>query len=273
MFRTKVIKEVLMCRPSHYSVSYAINPWMVPGSASKNLAQIQWKKLVKTYLNLGIKVHEINQKKGLPDMVFSTDQGIVFRKKFIVSNFKYPQRKGERRDYLHWFEKHKFEINFLPKGIFFEGSGDCLFFREILFTGTGFRTSKNAYKYLSSKLGAQAFPLKLINPYFYHLDTALMVLNEESVFYYAQAFDGKSQKLLKKIVPNLISLSLSEVRNFATNSVVTDHKVIINANLTTFKKRLEKLGYRAIEIDMSEFIKSGGASHCLTQVIKEQWQE
>ncbi|MBI2020771.1 amidinotransferase [Candidatus Daviesbacteria bacterium] len=267
--KNRIVLEVLMCRPTYYSISYTINPWMIPGSENKNMAQIQWENLVATYRSLGIKVNFLDQQQGLPDMVFSTDEGIVFKKKVVVSNFRYPQRRRERSPYLEWFEKHGFKPTFLPKGIFFEGSGDCLFFNHLAFVGTGFRTSKKAAEFLSAKLDIEVFPLQLINPYFFHLDTACFPLNSETAFYYPEAFDEKSQKILKKVVPNLIALTAFEARNFAANSVVTDHQVIINRNLPTFANTLAKLGYLPIEVDLNEFKKAGGAAHCLTNVLKE----
>lgn len=259
-----------MCRPLYYSISYTINPWMVPGSENKNIAYIQWEKLVRVYKQLGIKVNLIDQKPNLPDMVFATDQGIPFQDKFVVSNFRYAERRKETKAYLDWIKSYGFKLMFLPKGIFLEGGGDCIFFGKFLLVGTGFRTSKKVCKFLSSRLGIKILCLNLINHYFYHLDTALFVLNDETIFYYPQAFSKKSQKVLQNIVPNLIPLTDFEVRNFAANSVVTDNQVIINRNLPSFKNTLKSLGYEAIEVDLNEFTKSGGAAHCLTQVLKEK---
>lgn len=265
---SKVIKEVLMCRPLFYSISYTINPWMVPGSENKNIAQLQWEKLFQTFKSLGIKVKLIDQKPNLPDMVFATDQGIVRGKKVYMSNFRYSERKGERKPYLKWFEDHGYEPIFLPKEAQFEGNGECLFFREKLFVGIGFRANENTCKYLSKFLKIEVLPLELINPYFYHLDTALFVLNDDVVFYYPLAFSKKSQELLQKLVPNLTAFTDFEVRNFAANSVATKDKVIVNRNLPTFRDTLAKFGYQAIEVDVNEFTKAGGAAHCLANVLK-----
>lgn len=268
--KTKIIKEVLMCRPSFYSISYTINPWMIPGSENKNIAQIQWDKLVQTYHNLNIKIHLINQKEGLPDMVFATDQGVVWGKKVFMSSFRYKERQGERAPYLKWFKDHNFEVKFFPKNAYFEGNGECLFFNGVMLIGIGFRANLLTCKCFKKALGVEVVPLELINPYFYHLDTAAFVLNDQTIFYYPQAFSKKSQKVLKKLVPNLIPFSDFEVRNFAANSVVTDHQVIVNRNLPTFRKTLDEIEYSAIEVDLNEFTKSGGAAHCLTNVLKEE---
>lgn len=267
--QTKVIKEVLMCRPSHFSISYTINPWMKIGSENKDLTSLQWDKLLQTYKSLGIKVNIIDQQASNPDMVFATDQGIVQGKKVIMSNFRFKERRGERKPYQEWFISHDYELEFIPEQAHFEGNGECLFFGQKLLIGIGFRVNMLTCKYLAKALQIDVMPLELINPFFYHLDTALFVLNENSVFYYPAAFSKKSQNILKKLIPNLIEFNDFEANNFAANSVVTDHTVILNKTLPNFRSILAKLGYTAIEVDISEFAKAGGGAHCLTNVLKE----
>lgn len=267
--QVKVIKDVLMCRPLHFSIAYSINPWMKVGSEDKDLARLQWEKLYKTYLSLGIKVNVLAQLPNNPDMVFATDQGIVYGKKVLMSNFRFKQRRRERRPYKEWFKNRGYEIEFIPGEAYFEGNGECLFFGQKLLIGTGFRANQLTCRYLSKALNVQVIPLELINPFFYHLDTALFVLNEETVFYYPQAFSKKSQTILKRLIPNLIALSDFEANNFAANSVVTDHKVIVNKTLPNFRNTLKMLRYQAIEVDISEFAKAGGGAHCLTNVLEE----
>lgn len=267
--KVRVIKEVLMCKPLYYSISYTINPWMMPGSENKNVAYRQWERLVEIYEQLGIKINLIYQRPSLPDMVFATDQGVIQGKKIFMSSFRYKERQGERKPYLEWFKNHNYEINFFPKNAYFEGNGECLFFKDVLLIGIGYRANLLTCKCFKKALKMEVIPLELISPYFYHLDTAVFVLNNQTMFYYPAAFSKKSQKVLQKLVPNLISLTDFEARNFAANSVVTNHQVIINRNLPSFKNILKSLGYEALEVDLHEFAKSGGAAHCLTQVLKE----
>src|SRR5690625_704150 len=80
-----------MCRPSHFTVSYEINPWMhtsVP--TDTDLAVSQWEQLYNTYLELGHQVELIEPAEGLPDMVYSANgallsDGVVYTAKFTRS--------------------------------------------------------------------------------------------------------------------------------------------------------------------------------------------
>ncbi len=76
--RVPTKRTVLMCRPTHFTVSYRINPWMHPEEPTDtSLAVRQWDVLYQTYLDLGFDVHLIDPIAGLPDMVYAANGGFV----------------------------------------------------------------------------------------------------------------------------------------------------------------------------------------------------
>lgn len=268
---TKVLSKVLLCSPTHFTVSYTINPWMKPGTVDKNRAVRQWHQLVEVYETLGAKVAVIDQQEGLPDMVFAADQGVIVDNTVIASNFRYQQRQGEQEAYRWWFKKQRYNIEVLPKDAIFEGHGECLFFQDYLFVGVGFRANKQACGYLQELLNMPVIALELVHPAFYHLDTCLFILNETTAFYYPKAFSFSSRKLLKKYIPQLLPFSDEEAHSFAANSVVTDHHVVLPKGIPTFEDKLITYGYTPVEVEVSEFLKAGGGMHCLTGILEETY--
>ena len=260
-----------MCRPTYFSVEYKINPWMNVGSVDKRKAILQWNTLVDALKSQNIETNIIDQKKGLPDMVFAADQAIIKGKNLVVSQFHYRERRGEVGEYLPLFEKENFVIHNLPKNCFFEGSGECIWYGNILFVGTGYRNSPNVSKFLSKFLDVETVSLELVDPRFYHLDTCLFVLNNETAFFYPSAFSKVSQKILKNLIPNLVSFETNEAENFAANSITTDHHVLMQKGNQDFAKKIKELGYKAVELDISEFMKAGGGIHCLIQTLEEKY--
>src|ERR1700738_4561904 len=74
--RTATTRHFLMCRPDHFEVSYAINPWMDPAEgADRERAIEQWEALRAAYVRLGHQVSLIDPVDGLPDMVFAANGG------------------------------------------------------------------------------------------------------------------------------------------------------------------------------------------------------
>src|SRR5438105_150018 len=101
--KRKTISRVLMCRPTYYTVEHVYNSWMMPGTVDTKLAIKQWEFLVNVYKQLGIRVEVIDQVKGIHDMVFATDQGIVQGRKVLLSRFRPVERRPETRCYEQWF--------------------------------------------------------------------------------------------------------------------------------------------------------------------------
>jgi len=269
--KTKYIKEVLLCKPTHFEVNYVINPWMKPGSVDKGLALTQWQSLVNSLNGLGIKVNTIEQEKGLPDMVFAADQAIIKGKEAVLSNFRYKERRKEKLFYKNWFEKRDFKLKSLPNDVYCEGGGESLWLKDKLLIGSGFRTSKNTKNLLQKILNIDVHEIELINPMFYHLDTCLFPLNDQVLFYYPPAFSKKSVSLLKKLAQKLIPLDKKEAFNFAANSLPTDHHVITQKGNRKFIDTLKEMKYKVVELDLSEFTKAGGGIHCLVSTIKEEY--
>lgn len=240
---------------------------MRPYSVDKPLAMRQWKALVRTLETLGIKVEVIEQEEDVPDMVFATDQGIVKDGAVLLANFRYPQRAKERIYYREWFRNHDFELRALSNVFPFEG-GDALFFDDMLLVGTGFRANVATCEELSGKLDIDVVPLRLIDPHFYHLDMSLLIINQDTAFYYPPAFSSSSQNLLRRLVPNLIPMSAKAAKAYAANSFISGHDIVIHTGVPLeFQKELRAQGLRIHRVDIGEFMKAGGGIHCLINIL------
>jgi N-dimethylarginine dimethylaminohydrolase len=264
----RVIKRVLVCRPTHFTVDYVINPHMQPFSVSAPKAKKQWDQLTATLSSLKIKIDIIEQEPDVPDMVFATDQGLVHNGTVLLANFRYSERQNERIYYRKWFREHGFRLRSLSNIFPFEGA-DSLFFGDTLLVGIGFRASVASCEELAKKLAIEVIPLRLLDPYFYQLDMAFLPIDATTAFYYPPAFSPHSQNLIKRLVPNLYKLSEEEARAYAANSFVSGHDIIIAAGTPDrFRSTLQKLGLTIHEVDVSEFKKAGGGIRCLINVLE-----
>jgi N-dimethylarginine dimethylaminohydrolase len=243
---------------------------MTPGKINKDEAITQWQQLVEAYNKLQVTVIVIDQQKGNPDMVFATDEALVFGKNILLSRFWCKERRMESTYYEEWFRKNGYTITYLPNDVYFEGNGDSFLWDEKLFIGVGFRADKNSCKAVEKLLDLEVIPLEIIDPKFFHLDVGCFPLNNETMFYYPTAFSNKSRKVLKKAVPNLLELTKEEAYGFCANSIVTDHYVIHQKGNNSFKNKLKELRYTSIEVDAGEFMKSGGGIHCLTNILEKE---
>jgi len=262
-------ETLVMCTPEGYSVSYEINPWMKHqvGNVSHARATAQWQALHATLA----KVADIKLMSGdaaWPDLVFTANAGLPLprERKIILSNFRYPQRQGEKALNRTWFEKDGWTCIELPDGVTFEGAGDALFDSlGRLWVGRGPRSDVTAPQHLARHVDGPIHSLILVNPAFYHLDTCFCPLPNGYAMYLADAFDQPSRELLARMFGDkLIALSAEEGNLFCANAVCAGGMVVMNQVTPRLKGILEELGYTVVETPLTEFMKSGGSAKCLT---------
>jgi len=261
------LSKVLLCKPSYFTVDYIINPLMKPHSVNKAGAMRQWQNLVDVYKLLGIEVETIDQKSDVPDMVFAVDQGIVKGDTVLLANFRHIQRRKERVYYREWFRNHGYRLRALSNVHFFEG-GDARFFGDKLFVGTGFRASASSCEELAQKLAIDVVPIEITSPDFYHLDMGFLPMDEQTAFYYPNAYSPSSQAVFAEIVPNLLEFNEAAAYGMAANSVISGKDIITQCMEPEFTKALKNMGYKIHYVDVSEFNKSGGGIRCLTNVLE-----
>ena len=263
--------KILVCRPDHFSIDYSINPWMnVENGIDKPLALQQWENLVGLMRSLGAEVVEMQGEPNLPDLVFTANAGLFFidSQTCILSNFKHPERQPEREFYKKWFEDNGYATYVLANNIIFEGAGDALFQNttgstihkdNILYLGFGFRSQIYdgwmAYRGIYNTV-------KLVDPYFYHLDTCFCPLKDDYALIWPNAFDEKHLHKFDHL--ELLKVPEEDAKKFACNAICLGNKVIIPSGCEGTKKLLTGAGFEVYDTDMSEYIKSGGACKCLT---------
>lgn len=238
---------------------------MQVGSVDQAKALAQWTHLVDVYRRLGLQVEIIDQDEKYPDMVFAADQGVLLDEQHVLlSNFRHPERRGEGEFYRRWYETHDYQVTPLPDDLYLEGGGELQRWQDYLLIGVGFRTDHHSAKKIGQLFNKEVLCLELHKEQFYHLDTCLMALNSEVIFYHREAFSPASVSDLQSLVPNLIEIDDLEVANFAANSVVVGSTVVMQKGNPRMASQIEKLGYQVITVDVSEFMKAGGGIHCLT---------
>jgi N-dimethylarginine dimethylaminohydrolase len=258
------VRQYLMCPPEHFEVSYSINPWMDPGKpVDPGLAMAQWERLRETYLALGHQVHLIEPLPGLPDMVFAANGASVIGDRALVARYRYPQRAAEAPAYRDWLVAHGFVVTAEPRYVN-EGQGDYLADGERLLAGTGFRTDRLSHDEAQELYGLPVVSLTLVDPSFYHLDTALAVLGAGRIMYYPEAFSIGSQQVLRRLYPDAILAGRRDAEAFGLNAVSDGVHVVLPQIATGLIEQLRERGYSPIGVDMSELHKSGGAVKCCT---------
>jgi N-dimethylarginine dimethylaminohydrolase len=257
-------RTYLMCPPKYFAVEYAINPWMDPTKpVDVELAMRQWRGLAETYASLGHAVQTIAPEPGLPDMVFAANGATVIGGKVLGSLFKYPQRQPEAAAYLNWFRSRGYG-QIRESAVPNEGEGDIVFAGRAILAGYGFRSEEAVRDELTELFGLPVIGLRLVDPRFYHLDTALVVLDADTAAYYPAAFDDASRAVLASHFTELIEAKDEDAEVLGLNAISDGRNVVLPVQATGLAAQLMAAGFTPVGVDMSELLKAGGGPKCCT---------
>ncbi|CAN5232755.1 arginine deiminase-related protein [soil metagenome] len=252
-----------MCRPLYFTVSYRINPWMHPEEPTDtSLAVRQWDLLRQTYLDLGVDVQLIEPIEGLPDMVYAANGGTVIDGIAYGASFSYPQRQREAPAYMDWFREAGFEVH-EPRNVN-EGEGDFLLVGDLILAGTGFRSAVGSHAEIAEIYDREVLSLELVNPSFYHLDTALAVLDDSTIAYLPSAFNDQGLAALRSRFPDAILATEEDAAVLGLNSFSDGYNVVLASRATDLQRQLTERGYNPIGVDLSELLLGGGGVKCCT---------
>lgn len=262
-------QSLLMCSPDFFQVQYSINPWMIDNAGKVNFpeAKRQWQDLY-TLLQRFSKISLVVPQPEVPDLVFTANAGLILGNNFIPSNFRYEERRPEEPIFLEWFQSYDYQVAAWPDNIYFEGAGDVLYQpgSNLLWAGHGFRTDPCAHAILKNGFLMEVISLRLVDPRFYHLDTCFCPLEDGWVMYFPQAFDQESLKLIEaNTAPEKrIQVSEEDAIHYSCNAVLLDKNIILNHASPKLQNQLKNAGYVIHLSPVTEFLKAGGGTKCLT---------
>lgn len=269
----------LMCRPEHFGVVYAINPWMNPRDWEQEERALaaqshrEWIGLQQALVGLGARIDLVPAAHGVPDLVFTANSAVVLDRKALLARFRFPQRQGEESHYRAAFQSLQARglidsVRSLPDGILLEGAGDCVWdrARKMFWLGYGPRSDLAAQSAVEETFGAEVTPLELGDPRFYHLDTALCPLPRGEVMYVPEAFTAEGRAVIRQRVAqsDRIEIDRDDASRLAANAVCVDGTLVMSACGPRLRAELEGRGYGVVTVPLGSFLRSGGAAFCLT---------
>lgn len=281
MLGPKINKKVLMSGVDYFSDEFAINAYMNSQvSIDLELAKKEHESIRSSLEKSGVEVIQLRPPEACQDGVYVANWALCKDGKAILSNLP-NKRKNEEAYAERILNDLGFETIKCPHR--FSGQGDALPCGEYLFIGTGYRTDIEAHNFVKEifnykVISLQTIPLvdesgnKIINDvtgwpdsFFYDIDLALSVIDEDLIAWCPEAFTAESQRKMHQIPVRKIEVSYQEAtEGFACNLVSTGETVIVSANAPKLKKNLENLGYKTITPEISELAKGGGYIRCTT---------
>ena len=271
-------KAVLLGHPGDFDVEEAQNAHMraADGSLQRidpQRALLQWQALRDAYESIGIQTQLIESGAGLADLCFTANPSLVLacpdsKREVWLATMRHPSRRPETALHADFHRARGAQLHRMPSSVdSFEGCGDGVQHprRFLMHAGVGPRSTGQAWDYFAeTHPQLDILRYQLVDERFYHLDTALAPLDEQTALYVPEAFDAEGRGLVEAAFPRAIALPMSESMSFAGNAHCPDGQhVLIDAACTESCVSLRQAGYTPIPLDTSEFRKAGGSVFCL----------
>jgi len=269
----------LMCRPDYFAVNYTINPWMNPESWAQqskvlvDASQREWTALHRALAGLGAAIELVPPAPRLPDLVFTANAAAVLNRTAVLARFRHPERRGEEEPYERGFRALQARgiidyVETLPGNVILEGAGDCVWdrIRNMYWMGYGPRSDRDAAPVIRDMLNVDTVPLELVDPRFYHLDTALCPLTRGEVMFVPAAFTPEGlARIYERVAPALrIEVPMEDACQLSANAVCVGDTVVMSHCGDNLRRRLSERGYHVITTPLPSFLRSGGSAFCLT---------
>ena len=237
-------RNYLMCPPFHFAVSYAINPWMRPDQpADARRAVRQWERLRQVYTELGHTVHLIEPVPGLPDMVFAANGATVVGGGCWAPGSA--TRSGRPRPGPTWTGSAATATPTCERPAGQRGRRRHPVPGSALLAGYGFRSDPGAAAELEAAFGLPVHPVRLVDPRFYHLDTAMCVLDADTAAYYPAAFDDAGRATLAGLFGQLIEATDADAAVLGLNAVSDGRHVVLPEQASDLAAQADRARVRA----------------------------
>jgi dimethylargininase len=220
-------------------------------------ALIQHQKYIDALKECGLEVKILEADEKFPDSTFVEDTAICTSKCAIITNPGAASRNGEKtvmksvlKEYFNQIEEIKFPCTL--------DGGDVMKVENHFYIGISERTNKEGSSQLIgilNKYGYSGSVIELKN--ILHLKTGVSYLENNNLLVSGELINIKEFEKFNKIV-------ISSEESYSANSLWINGKVLIPKRYPLTKEKIEMLGYRTIELDMSEFRKLDGGLSCLS---------
>src|SRR5690606_17382734 len=137
--------------------------------------------------------------------------------------------------------------------------------------GYGFRSDASSHEEVTKIFGREVVSLELVNPSFYHVDTAIAVLDPvaaadgtQNIAYLPSAFSEEGRAEPDRRFPDAIIVSEEDASVLGLNSYSDGYNVVIASRAKGFEASLRERGYNPIGVDLSELLRGGGGVKCCT---------
>jgi len=220
----------------------------------------QHRAYAKSLRDLGLKVTILPPDENHPDSTFIEDTAVVTAGGAVITRPGAPSRAGETRAVEAALAKTFTRLDhiFAPGTV---DGGDICETDDGVLIGISARTNEAGGRQLAGFLSGFGLAAELVDiravPGLLHLKTGVSYLGESRIAVIPEVADLPALRRFERVV-------VDPADSYAANCVRVNDQLLVAAGYPRVVERLDRLGYRLLPLDMSEFRKMDGGLSCLS---------
>jgi len=263
------LEKVLVCPPAFMKIEEAINETQkhfLDDNIDQEKAMEQHRLFIQALHANGADVLQLPPLNTFPEQVFTRDIGFTIGDTVFISTMGTDMRDGEEAILQDWLNELGMKSEKI-QSFAIEG-GDVIVDGSKVWVGVSSRTTTEAIAELQSKLPDHQVIAVPFDSQFLHLDCLFNIISPTEALIYSKAF---SQEIIDLFASHYSLIEVNEKEQFTMGPNVLslgDRTVLSLPVNKEVNKELKLSGYKVIELDISEIIKSGGSFRCCSLPIK-----
>ncbi len=138
-----------------------------------------------------------------------------------------------------------------------------------MLAGTGFRTDPAAHAEAAAVLGRPVISLELVDPRYYHLDTAMAVLDADTIAWLPDGLrPGRAGGCCARASRTRSRRAAADAAVLGLNAVSDGRHVVLPVAAVGLAAQLAERGFVPVPVDLSELLKGGGGPKCCTLEVR-----
>ncbi|KZE39048.1 N(G),N(G)-dimethylarginine dimethylaminohydrolase [Bhargavaea cecembensis] len=236
----------------------------VDGLTTSDLGKPDYEKVVeqhKAYVealkSCDVEATELPADEQYPDSVFVEDPAVLTPEFAVIANPGAESRNGETAAIEEALKKFYDKFYHIEAPGYLDG-GDVLQADDHFYIGLSERTNEEGARQLKEILEKEGYKADILPlQEFFHLKTGIAYLGDNNMVVAGEFIDHPAFAEYNRIV-------IGKEDEYSANCIKVNDTVIIPSGYPETKRKIEKAGYRTLELDMSEVQKQDGGLSCLS---------
>lgn len=227
------------------------------GKPDYNLTLKQHDAYCEALIKCGLELTILDANPDFPDSCFVEDTAVVTKYFGIIARPGDPRRLGEEKEIKKILEKEFDQLYHIEEPGKLDG-GDIMQADNKFYIGLSARTNLAGSKQLSEILKQYHYDVYSIPVCtMLHFKTGVNYLGDNNLLVHRDFCSKDDFKSYNRII-------IESGEEYAANSLRINNYVLTPKGFPKTKASIEKLGYKMIELEMSEFQKMDGGLSCLS---------